>query len=255
MDSREKIAGKIKALLAKTQQANCTESEAIAAAEKAAELMAKYNLNATEAELLSDGFEQSAIEESDKKRFFVRGCLDIAVAQFTDTSIWGGKGKETIFFGLTPDVAFARFLHDSLTDFVLRHADEFAQKQLEREAKEMSIPLRRAENLFAPQAHRWFESFVVACAKRISDRLRAAKKETRVKGAGKAIVALDKAALVAAELKKRGITLRTVKIPMKDKADKSGLEAGKAAGDTARFDKPVENNGKPKMLPNGRNGY
>lgn len=255
--ARQKIAAKIKALLAKTTERGCSESEAIAAAQKAAELMAAYNLNVTEAELLSEGFGEDMFSEPDHKRFVVRGRLDNAIAVFTDTKIWGSKGKETHFLGLTSDVVFARFLHDSLTDFVMRHAEEFTQRQFEREAEEMGIPLHRAQRLFAPQAYGWWESFSAACAKRISERLREAKRETRVKGAeSNALVALDKTALVDAELKRRGITLYTVKTSMKEKASKDALAAGKVAGDAAGFDKPVNSGrGKPKMLPNGRNVY
>ena len=158
--------------------------------------------------------------------------------------------------GLTSDVVFARFLHDSLAGFIMRNAEDFTQRQFEREAEEMGIPLQRSQRLFAPQAYGWWESFAVACAKRISERLKDAKQETRIKGTGKDLVTLNKAALVDAELKRRGITLYKTKVSMKEKASQSGLAAGKEAGDAAGFDKPINDGRKPVgMLPNGRNKY
>ena len=255
---REKIAAKIKALLAlAAENSGTTESEMMAAALKARELMAKHSISMTEAEILSEGFQEETLKEEDKKRGWVRGCLDICVAEFTGTKIWGSSDrKEFKFFGLTSDVIFATFLHDSLSDFVLRNADAFAEKQLVKEAESMGVPLSRARRLFAPQMYRWWESFVTACTKRIGERLMAARKDTQVKGTtGAALVVLDKRKLVTDELKARGITLRTVKIKT-EKADASGLVAGKAAGDAAGFDKPVNDGRKPVgMLPNGRNKY
>lgn len=56
MTEREKIAARIRALLAKTVANGCTEDEAIAAAGKAAELLERYNMTLDEAELRASPF-------------------------------------------------------------------------------------------------------------------------------------------------------------------------------------------------------
>ena len=251
---REKIAAKIKALLSKTLAANATESEMLAATAKAAELMAKYNLTLTEAEILAEGFESDEIPSSDKKMGLIRDLLSLAVSNFTGTRIWVDK-KTFKFFGMTSDVIFARFLLDSLTDFVSRHADEFAQRELERVAREKDITVSRAEEDYGPQVYRWWESFVFACTKRICDRLKETQRDARVKGTGKDLVVLDKRTLITDELKKRGIVLGSSYIKGKGRPDVRGKVAGAAAGDAAGFDKPVGGSGSIKMLPNGRNAY
>ena len=97
--ARQKIAAKIKALLAKTVERGCSESEAVAAAIKAAELMAAHNLNVTEAELLSEGFGEDMFEESDHKMFFVRGLLDICYCALHRYSHLGKQRQADPFLG------------------------------------------------------------------------------------------------------------------------------------------------------------
>ena len=53
---RQEIAAKVRALLAKTVDKGCTEQEAVAAASKAKELMDRYQVDLSEAELEEDGF-------------------------------------------------------------------------------------------------------------------------------------------------------------------------------------------------------
>lgn len=54
--NRERIAAIIRALLEKTVANGCTEDEAIAAAAKAAEMLAKHNLTVDEVELRANPF-------------------------------------------------------------------------------------------------------------------------------------------------------------------------------------------------------
>lgn len=112
-DDREKIAARIRALLAKTVANGCTEDEALAAAQKAAEMLARYNLTVDEVEMRASPFTQEGdiFDGLVGERMWK---IAAAVAHLTDTRYWtspaGVVPVAINFFGFDHEVAVARYL-------------------------------------------------------------------------------------------------------------------------------------------------
>jgi Protein of unknown function (DUF2786) len=128
-EKRSALLDKITALLAKTQANGCTEAEAIASAELAQKLMAKYGLSLSELESVSS---PSDACESDGAPIGNKRCHEVMhliseIAFYTDTRSWyqkygwiqTAKGKHrrhdhhgiiAVFFGLAADVQVAIYL-------------------------------------------------------------------------------------------------------------------------------------------------
>lgn len=253
--NNQKIAAKIKALLAKQVSNGCTEHEAMVAARKAAELMAEYNISMTEAEVLAEGFEMQDLAWEDKTTFLVRRSLSTGVATFTDTRIWL-HGKDTIkFFGLKSDVIFARFLHDSLTEFVMRRVNAFIDQELADFAKQYNVSLEKArQRLDFSDAT---DNFVNGITTRITERLKETKVHAKVRSeSGPGLVPINKWSLVTKQLADQyQISLKRGTITSQGGPDHKAHEAGRQAGNEARFSKPVNGGSGVRMLPNGRNAY
>lgn len=84
MTEKEKIAARICALLSKTTDNGCSEDEAIAAALKAKQLMDKYEIDLSEAELLADGYEQVDMEQPRSESWMIQDIMIGGIAEFTE---------------------------------------------------------------------------------------------------------------------------------------------------------------------------
>jgi len=244
MTEREKVAAKIKALLAKSVENGATEHEAIAAATKAAKLMEEHNLTMTEAEIISEGFEmRSETWESDKATALARKLLSKAVSVFTDTRIWTDPDKSRKFFGLKPDVIFAQFLYDSLTEFVVRRYNAFVEEELAAFAKQYGIPLESAKRRISFEDA--MENFIMGVTGRISERLVQHRVHARAKSdSGRDLVPINKFSLVTQALyDQHNIKLASKNYTAKQAPDRDAHSAGYAAGNEAGFSKPVNNGG------------
>lgn len=122
---RDKVRAKIKALLAKTTDSGCTKDEALNAAEKAAELMEHYDIQASEL----DYKDAVCINKSTKQRKYGRQRLTTiitAIAQLTDTKTWSTNHEGIVtFFGFEADVDVACYLFDTLSDAILFELDQY----------------------------------------------------------------------------------------------------------------------------------
>ena len=104
-----KVADKIRALLAKTQEAGCTEAEAMAAAAKAQELLALYGLSLSDVEVREEPIGKMTCETGwEKRRHPALACLS-AIAIYTHTKTWR-KGPNPIFFGQYSDTILAKHI-------------------------------------------------------------------------------------------------------------------------------------------------
>ncbi|MFY9838171.1 MAG: DUF2786 domain-containing protein, partial [Xanthobacteraceae bacterium] len=155
---RENIVGKVKALLAKTVVAGCTEQEALAALTKAQAMIDAYEVS--DAELALTKEEKATMRTVETRDpLFIRRGLMAGVQKFTGTKIWyssisRGHYNRT-FCGLPTDVDFAEWLIESLTQFVQAELAEFLM-QFVGDGRERNAAKR---------------SFVMGCTGRISDRL------------------------------------------------------------------------------------
>lgn len=232
-EDKQKLYARVKALLAKTAEANCTEAEAQFAAEKARELIEIYQLDMTEGELISEGFTEILFRWSSRERANIQQFLSTYIGYYTGTRAWmtnDGKTQQRVnrhFFGLKSDVMFAGFLMTHLSDFVIRSADEYVK------------------NSFHPyyNAKKERASFIMGCAARIAKRLKEERHNTiQVKGTGTALVTVDKRKIVTQQLAARGVLLVSKPASSKTVHSAGSYEAGKAQGNAASFSRPLGGN-------------
>ena len=107
-DTRKKMLGRVRALLAKNMENGCTEGEAMAAFEKARELMEAYEIN--ESDIIPET-EKAQIQATGKPDpFAIKNRLAMAVAGFTHCRVWRNPSNGVTFCGLSSDVEFAEWL-------------------------------------------------------------------------------------------------------------------------------------------------
>lgn len=111
----DRVIQRIQSLRAKTADRGCTEAEAIAAAAKVSELLARHDLTLDEVSVRRSDCEGVSVATGRKRRAPVDSCAQ-SVAAFCDCRVWGEQradgGLGFVFFGLKTDVEAARFLHD-----------------------------------------------------------------------------------------------------------------------------------------------
>jgi hypothetical protein len=154
---RDGLLDKIRALLAKTLDNGCTESEAMAALDKARAMMDAYAVSESELSLTK---EEKAILRREppgsKDPHRIKWLLLSSVAQFCGCQSWRKTHERILVFcGLPSDARFGTWLLDTLTTFVLAELTNYLMdadpsKQDRREA---------------------IRSFVAGCTERISQRL------------------------------------------------------------------------------------
>jgi Protein of unknown function (DUF2786) len=224
---REGVLNKIRALLAKTMDAGCTEAEAMAALGKAQAMRDAYAV--TEAELNLTKEEKAILRREPpgtKDPHRIKWSLSGAVAEFCNCQGWRerrAKGGGLVFCGLPSDAQFATWLLDTLANFVQAEIVNFLiETQPGNDERREAI-----------------RGFVLGCTERISQRLDELRKQSATSATSntKALVVVKDAA-IQAKLDELGIHLRS----RSDSCaawDSSSYAAGKAAGDHASFGRPV----------------
>ncbi|MBP6013625.1 MAG: DUF2786 domain-containing protein [Alphaproteobacteria bacterium] len=214
------LKGRIQALRAKTVDNGCTESEALAAAAKVAELLDRYDLSLSDVEIREAACEQRAFETHRKKRVPLDGCIG-AVAHFCDCRVWREKNAEGetryVFFGLRSDVEVAHYLTE-LIDGAVRH--ELGQYKTGKAYQKFRHNERHLAN----------SSFTFGMVASIAAKLMAMKdaRDAANAGTGRALVVV-KTAVVDAELAKLNLRLRPQRSSSR-MVSESAYEAGGAAG-------------------------
>jgi hypothetical protein len=224
---REDVLNKIRALLAKTMDAGCTEAEAMAALGKAQAMRDAYAV--TEAELNLTKEEKAILRREPpgtKDPHRIKWLLSGTVAEFCNCQSWRerrAKGGGLVFCGLPSDAQFATWLLDTLANFVQA---ELVNHLMEAEPSNEE----RREAI---------RGFVLGCTERISARLRELCQQSEVLATSnaKALVVVKDAA-IKAKLDELGIRLRSASDTC-GAWDSSSYAAGKAAGDRASFGRPV----------------
>lgn len=213
-DSRKKMLDKVRAILAKTMENGCTEGEAMAALAKARELMATYEID--ESELHQFEQETATIFKSAiQDPYDIKYGLGYVVGKFCRCEAWREKNGQRMFCGLESDVIFATWLLNTLQRFVMRALRAY---QADRARKHISN-----SNLTSV-------SFVNGCIDKIRDKLIELTPKYEVN------------AVIKAELTKNSIVLHKAKNKL-NAANPYAFAAGSAAGDHARFNKPVGQGG------------
>jgi hypothetical protein len=237
---KQKLYNRVKALLAKTIREGCTEAEAEAFANKARELIEKYQLDMTKEELIEEGFTEILFRWSSRERSNIQSSLCNPIAIYTATRAWRKNDGETQqrvsyhFFGIKSDVMLAGHLMSSLSDFVIKAADEYCKT-------------------FHPYYNSKKErtSFIIGCTKRISVRLIKEQHDTiqvKQNNTSTALITIDKRQIVTQELNTKGIFLVKGQIKTKSIHSIDSYNQGLQAGNTASFSRPLEKRASSKMI-------
>jgi Protein of unknown function (DUF2786) len=248
-DDRDKLLARIRALLAKTVEAGCTEAEALAFAEKAHELIERYQIDLGAEEIKREGFVTKRIKMERARFAFARRIL-LAINEFCEVRTWYttfvGQAEISVL-GLRSDAELASYLIDSLTNFALAGADLHV-------AVERKMALAVGEPMTAAQSREAHRSHLVGCASRIHQRLDEMVVQRRAGTAApgsRALVALDKPALVQAEMDRQGIKLCAGSF-LTGGRDRGSFAAGAAHGTKATFGRPVAGGRIAGLITRGR---
>jgi hypothetical protein len=220
----ERLVGRIQALRAKTVARGCTEQEALAAAEKVAELLDRYGLTLGELEVRDQPCDGIGIQTDRRRSVPMDSCVP-AIAKFFDCRVWveqpSGMPLRHIFFGMRADVTAARYLYELVEQAFETETDAF----------------RRGATYarLAGQRRTATNSFQIGLARGIRDKLaalRAARAASR-SASGRDLVPV-KAAVVEQELAKLGLYLRSGGSSAGSRILPDAFREGQAAG--ARFE-------------------
>jgi hypothetical protein len=225
----DKLRGRIRALRAKTMENGCTEAEALAAAAKAAELLDRYDLSLTDAELQDTPCETLSYEPRRRKRIPLEDCIG-AIAYFCDCRVWrekaGDGGVRYVFFGLRADIEVAVHLAE-IVDATVR--DELGRFKTGPQYAQFRHNERHLANA----------SFALGMIASIGDKLHDLKERRSAvrRGAGRDLVVFKKA-LVDAEYEKLNLTTTGPQGPGR-LISMDAYGAGEAAGSALRVDPAI----------------
>lgn len=222
----DKLKTRIRGLRAKTTDNGCTESEALAAAAKVAELLDRYDLSLTDVEIRETPCERREYEDHRNKRIPLDDCIG-AVAHFCDCRVWREKGPtgdpRYVFFGLRSDIEAAHVLTE-LIDSAVR--SELGRYKTSADYQRFRHKERHLANA----------SFTLGMVASIAEKLTAMKagRDQANHDAGRDLVVL-KSAVVDAELDKLDLKLTTVRRPTRMVAP-AAYDAGGVAGASMAID-------------------
>jgi len=217
----QRLMQRIQALRAKTVAQGCTEQEALAAAEKVAELLDRYGLSLGELEFKAQPCEGVAIETNRKRMGPVDNCVP-SIGAFFDCRVWAETGNGAplryIFFGLRADVAAAQYLYEMVERAFETETNRFRAGEI---YASMQGERRSATN-----------SFQIGMANGIRHKLhtlRTARDEHMRSASGRDLVPV-KAAVVEDEMAKLGLALRTISNNKPKRVLSDAFAAGQEAG-------------------------
>lgn len=219
-NSLERLRTRIQALREKTVSNGCTESEALSAAQKVAELLDRHNLSLTDIELRKSDCETRSIDTARKTRIPLDYCI-AAIAAFCDCKAWQEKDQHGfnrfVFFGLRQDVEVAHYLADMIDVAILT---EQAQYKFTDEYQELPSSARATAT----------SSFGIGMSISISQKLKDVKAVRDVQNAatGRDLVVV-KAVVLDRDFDKLGLKLARAKNARRHVAAES-FDAGKEAG-------------------------
>ncbi len=227
----DKLMQRIRALREKTVEQGCTEQEAMAAAEKVAELLDRYGLSLSELDLRKQSCEGIGVETGRKRRGPIDDCMG-TIARFFDCRVWGETADDGtlryVFFGLPGDVQAAVYLHDLVA---VAFTTETATFQREKFYRSLDSGHRRSAT----------NSFQVGLAEGIIDKLNASRKarDAASNGSGGRALVPVKQSIIDEELQRLGLSLRRVSSTRRTVIS-NAFDAGKKAGEKFEYRQGIE---------------
>jgi hypothetical protein len=217
-----RLMARIQGLRAKTTEQGCTEHEALAAAEKVAELLDRHGLSLGELEFRAQPCEGIGIDTSRRRFAPIDSCVP-GIAAFFDCRVWTERAEGAplryVFFGLRADVAAAQYLY------------ELVDRAFETETNAF-----RAGDLYARLAgerRRATNSFQTGMATGINQKLAAlrAARDVHCRSLSGRDLVQVKASMVDDEVEKLGLSLTRRAISAGGKTVlRDAFHAGKEAG-------------------------
>jgi hypothetical protein len=222
----ERLVQRIQGLRAKTVAHGCTEQEALAAAEKVAELLDRYSLSLGELDFRAQPCDGIGIQTSRRRLAPIDSCIP-AIAAFFDCRAWleqaQGMPLRYVFFGLRADVTGAQYLYEMVERAFETETDAFRAGAL---YMQLAGARRSATN-----------SFQIGLGRGICGKLHAVRTARAANlrgGSGRDLVPV-KAAMVDEELAKLGLELHTRGAARSRRVLNDAFVAGKAAGERFEF--------------------
>ena len=223
-----RVIERIRGLRAKTIDQGCTEQEALAAADKVAELLDRYGLSLGEIDLRQQACQGFGIESTRKRSGALDECLS-SIAQFCDCRAWNEMSEagtiRSVFFGLPADVEAARYLYERVAMALQTETAAFQKSHIYDEAGG-----GRAKST---RSFRW--GLAGGIRTKLLQR-KAERTETSIKASGRDLVPV-KESVVEEELAKLGLNL-TSKSKRGQMVLVDAFEAGEAAAQ--RFEAEIE---------------
>jgi hypothetical protein len=227
----DRLVQRIRALRAKTVEQGCTEQEALAAAEKVAELLDRYGLNLSELDLRKQSCEGIGVETDRKRRGPIDDCM-ATIAAFFDCRVWAETAEDAtlryIFFGLPADVQAAVYLHDLIA---LAFVSETAAFQAGDFYRSADSGHRRSAT----------SSFQLGLARGINQKLQTLRQSRDVASAGsngRALVPI-KDAMIDDEMERLGLTFHR-RATARRRVLPTAYNAGKEAGERFEYRPGIE---------------
>lgn len=233
----ESAIRKINALRAKAREnANATEAEAMAALEKAAELMAKYGV--TEAQLaaaeLGEGLKRTGWRPKYKNVHPVTKYVSTAIGEFCGVAAWR-RDNQSEFYGIEQDAEMAEYLTEMIANCMDGEWRTYCREN----------PARQGVS-----RHKEFWSFTAGMGTRVAARLRelVEERERAMSSDSRALVVNKQAVMCSAAEQALGLRLKTSR-GRGIAADGRALGAGRSAGDRVNLSRPVGSGGAgPRLL-------
>lgn len=225
--ARDQILAKIRALKAKTKSAGASEAEALAAAEKAAELLRQHNLDPADVEIV----EASVADPKTRPAWLA--TISATVAYVTNTGsvqITAREGSRSLFIGRAPGPEIAAYLRDICVRAVRSALKAFRSSPFYRARR--SEKTRRAAGL----------DFCDGMAQRLCARL------VELFAPSRNDVARSEA---RAAMDRRFQAAKTVKIKHRDARYAEADSAGWRAGGDVALNRGVRDSAKPLLIGRG----
>ena len=218
---RDRVKQRVAKLLNITLDKGASENEAMIAAERAAELMAFYDIEASELSVRSARAIKQTVRARKYGNMIIAAPVARHIAQLCDCRYWGSTeetGKHYTFFGLPADAEIAAYLFDLINNGIVA---------------EVGIYKASPDYLTATGTHgrTLVSSFIAGMEDRICARLDALREEKQSaiqKATGRSLVVI-KGAQIAEDFKATGI--RLVSSGIRRSTGGSGYTNGQAAGD------------------------
>jgi Protein of unknown function (DUF2786) len=227
----DRLVQRVRALRAKTVEQGCTEQEALAAAEKVAELLDRYGLSLSELDLRRQNCEGIGVETDRKRRGPIDDCMG-TIAAFFDCRVWCETSEAAtlhyIFFGMPADVQAAVYMHDLVA---LAFAAETAAFQATVTYRGIHSGQRRSAT----------NSFQIGLARGINrklDTLRHARDAAGGSTNGRALVPI-KESIIDEEMDRLGLRLRR-RSAVRRMVLPAAFSAGQQAGERFEYRPGIE---------------